>query len=149
MNYLDRFLSVCSIARSQLQLLGAVCLMVAWKVREHEPLPALRLVEYSDFNLTPADIMEWEVLLLSKLDWDMSSVIAIDFVEHIIQRVSGLPLGWNPEMIRRHSETLVAMCSAHHSFYAMAPSLLAASCVLATLRPLLEATDDNNQRLMP
>ena len=73
----------------------------------------------------------------------MSSVIAIDFVEHIIQRVSGLPLGWNPEMIRRHSETLVAMCSAHHSFYAMAPSLLAASCVLATLRPLLEATDDN------
>ena len=79
----------------------------------------------------------------------MSSVIAIDFVEHIIQRVSGLPLGWNPEMIRRHSETLVAMCSAHHSFYAMAPSLLAASCVLATLMPLLEATDDNNQRLMP
>ena len=57
MNYLDRFLSVCSIGRSQLQLLGAVCLMVAWKVREHEPLPALRLVEYSDFNLTPADIM--------------------------------------------------------------------------------------------
>ena len=57
MNYLDRFLSVCSIGRSQLQLLGAVCLMVAWKVREHEPLPALRLVEYSDYNLTPADIM--------------------------------------------------------------------------------------------
>ena len=57
MNYLDRFLSVCSIGRSQLQLLGAVCLMVAWKVREHEPLPAVRLVEYSDFNLTPADIM--------------------------------------------------------------------------------------------
>ena len=57
MNYLDRFLSVCSIGRSQLQLLGAVCLMVAWKVREHEPLPALRLVEYSDFNLTSADIM--------------------------------------------------------------------------------------------
>ena len=57
MNYLDRFLSVCPIGRSQLQLLGAVCLMVAWKVREHEPLPALRLVEYSDFNLTSADIM--------------------------------------------------------------------------------------------
>ena len=48
---------VSRINRSELQLLGAVCLMVAWKVREHEPLPALRLVEYSDFNLTPADIM--------------------------------------------------------------------------------------------
>ncbi len=57
MNYFDRFLSVCAIARSQLQLLGAVCLLVAWKVREHEPLPAMRLVEYSDYNLTLLDIM--------------------------------------------------------------------------------------------
>ncbi len=57
MNYFDRFLSLCAIARSQLQLLGAVCLLVAWKVREHEPLPAMRLVEYSDFNLTLMDIM--------------------------------------------------------------------------------------------
>jgi len=57
MNYLDRFLSVCRIGRSQLQLLGAVCLMVAWKVREHEPLPSVRLIEYSDYNLTLMDIM--------------------------------------------------------------------------------------------
>ena len=93
-------------------------------------------------------------MLLSKLDWDMSSVIASDFVEHIIQRVRQLPLGWNPELIRRHSETLVAMCSAHHSFYALAPSLVAAACVLTTLRPLLEATevqnpDPDTKRILP
>jgi hypothetical protein len=57
MNYLDRFLSVCAIEKSQLQLLGAVCLLVAWKVREHATLPATRLVEYSNFNLTLTDIM--------------------------------------------------------------------------------------------
>ena len=57
MNYFDRFLSVCAIGRSQLQLLGATCLMVAWKVREHEPIPAQRLVEYSDFNMTMVDLM--------------------------------------------------------------------------------------------
>jgi len=57
MNCFDRFLSRCAIGRSQLQLLGAVCLLVSWKVREHEPLPAARLVEYSDFNLTLLDIM--------------------------------------------------------------------------------------------
>jgi len=152
-NYLDRFLSICKIAQSQLQLLASVCLLVACKVRQHRPLPASKLVEYSDFNLDGLNIMEWEVLLLSKLDWDMSSVIASDFVEHIIQRVRLLPLGWNPELIRRHSETLVAMCSAHHSFYALAPSLVAAGCVLTTLRPLLEATEvqnpdpDTHQRL--
>lgn len=56
MNYLDRFLFVCPVSRSQLQLLGAVCLMVAWKVRQHQPLPAARLAEYSDFHLTLSDI---------------------------------------------------------------------------------------------
>lgn len=83
--------------------------------------------------------------MLSKLDWDMSAVIALDFVEHIIQRVRSLPLGWNSDVIRRHAETLVAMCSAHHTFYALAPSLIAAASVITTLRPLLEATED--QRL--
>lgn len=83
----------------------------------------------------------------------MSAVIALDFVEHIIQRVQELPLGWSVDMIRRHSETLVAMCAAHHSFYSLTPSLVAAACVLTTLRPLLEATQvqnfdpDTNQRL--
>ena len=57
MNYLDRFLGIVRITQSQLQLLGAVCLLVAWKVRQHEPLPAARLVEYSDFNLNLIDIM--------------------------------------------------------------------------------------------
>ncbi len=31
--------------------------MVASKVREHEPLPSVRLIEYSDFNLNLMDIM--------------------------------------------------------------------------------------------
>lgn len=136
MNYMDRFLCFVKIGQNQLQLLGSVCLLVACKVRQHTPLPALKLVEYSDFNLDLTDIMEWEVLLLSKLDWDMSAVIALDFVEHIIQRVQNL--GWNSDIIRSHSESLVAMCSANHSFYNLPPSLVASSCVLATLRPLLE-----------
>ncbi len=56
LNYLDRFLSICKIQQSQLQLLAAVCLLVACKVRQHQPLPANKLVEYSDFNLDPHNI---------------------------------------------------------------------------------------------
>ena len=74
----------------------------------------------------------------------MSSVIALDFVEHIIQRIRELPLGWNPEMIWRHSETLVSMCAANHTFYSQSPSQIAAASVLTTLRPLLEATEVQN-----
>ena len=57
MNYMDRFLSLVQIGQNQLQLLGSVCLLVACKVRQHTPLPALKLVEYSDFNLDLTDIM--------------------------------------------------------------------------------------------
>ncbi len=86
---------------------------------------------------------EWEVLLLSKLDWDMSSVIASDFIEHIVQRVRRL----HPDeldsasdaTVRQHSETLLTLCSAHHSFSSLNPSLVAAASVLTTVRPILEA----------
>ncbi len=82
---------------------------------------------------------EWEVLLLSKLDWDMSAVIASDFVEHIIQRVCRLrsPSSIDPSAVRSHSEALITMCSAHHSFSGLSPSLVAAACVLVTLSTVL------------
>nr|ADD38930.1 G1/S-specific cyclin-D3 [Lepeophtheirus salmonis] len=135
MNYLDRFLSVCTISKSQLQLLGAVCLLVSWKVREHRPLPASKLVEYSDFNLTLIDIMEWEVLLLSKLDWDMSAVIASDFLEHIVQRLTILDVSSNLVHIRQQAEARILLCSSHYEFSSINPSLIAIACVLASLEP--------------
>eukprot|EP00096_Caligus_rogercresseyi_P003705 TRINITY_DN1714_c1_g1_i1.p1 TRINITY_DN1714_c1_g1~~TRINITY_DN1714_c1_g1_i1.p1 ORF type:complete len:304 (-),score=75.17 TRINITY_DN1714_c1_g1_i1:260-1171(-) len=138
MNYLDRFLGVCSISKSQLQLLGAVCLLVSWKVREHRPLPAVKLVEYSDFNLTLMDIMEWEVLLLSKLDWDMSSVIASDFLEHIVQRLSLVinDGSISLENVRRDAEARILFCSSHHGFSSYNPSFIAIASVLGALQPL-------------
>lgn len=142
MNYMDRFLSICSIASSQLQLLGAVCLMVAWKVREHDPLPVQKLVEYSDSTLTLNDIMEWEVLLLSKLEWDVSAVIAFDFVEHIIQRLEKTVQLENLEGVRNCSEVLITMCSGYHSFSNMSPCLIATACVLTALRNGGEDTEN-------
>ena len=81
------------------------------------------------------------MLLLSKLDWDMSSVIASDFVEHILQRVRRLRLSpaFNIDVVRQNAETLLTMCSAHAAFSALSPSLVAAAAVLTTLRPILEA----------
>ena len=37
-------------------------------------------------------MQEWEFLLLTKLDWDLSAVIAPDYVEHILQRLVKLDL---------------------------------------------------------
>merc|ERR1711997_246917 len=139
-NYLDRFLSACKIARTQLQLVGAVCLLVSWKVRGHSPITAQRLIEYTDYTITLPDLLEWEFLLLSKLDWDLSAVIAPDFVEHILQRLLKLDLAWNIDITRKNTETLIYLCYSHFSLASYPPSLMAVSSILTTLRPTIESS---------
>merc|ERR1712117_513828 len=139
-NYLDRFLSSCKIARNQLQLVGAVCLLVSWKGREHSPITAQRLIEYTDFNISLDDLLEWEFLLLSKLDGDLSAVIAPDFVEHILQRLLKLALAWNIDITRKNAETLIYLCYSHFSLASFSPSLIAVSSILTTLRPTVESS---------
>lgn len=56
MNYLDRFLSICPIKKSQLQLLGTACLLVASKLREPRPVSAETLVYYTDNSITLQDL---------------------------------------------------------------------------------------------
>merc|ERR1712038_291931 len=139
-NYLDRFLSACKIARTQLQLLGAVCVLVSWKVRGHSPITAHRLREYTDFTVSLTDLLEWEFLLLSKLDWDLSAVIAPDFVEHILQRLLKLDLAWNIDITRKNTETLIYLCYSHFSLASFPPSLIAVSSIMTTLRPTIESS---------
>lgn len=56
MNYLDRFLSICPIRKSQLQLLGTACLLLASKLRETRPITAEILVFYTDNSITLDDL---------------------------------------------------------------------------------------------
>jgi len=138
-NYLDRFLSTCKISRNQLQLLGAVCLLVSWKVRAHSPITAQRLVEYTDYNVTVDNLLEWEFLLLSRLDWDLSAVIAPDFVEHILQRLLRLEMAWDIEVTRKNTDTLIYLCYSHFGISTFAPSLIAVSSIMTSLRPKIES----------
>jgi len=57
MNCMDRFLSVCPIKRSQLQLLGCVCLLLSSKLRQPESIPAKTLVELTDNCITVDDLL--------------------------------------------------------------------------------------------
>ncbi|CAH2063450.1 unnamed protein product, partial [Iphiclides podalirius] len=59
-SYLDRFLSICTVGKSQLQLLGTACLLLASKLREpgSRGLPAELLVFYTANSITLADLCE-------------------------------------------------------------------------------------------
>lgn len=55
-NILDRFLCQIQIHKSQLQLLGAVCILIASKIREPCPIPGKSLIIYTDYSITPEEI---------------------------------------------------------------------------------------------
>ncbi len=57
MNILDRFLAIVKIRKSQLQLLGSVCLFLASKLRQTLPLSAEKLILYTDRSITIDELM--------------------------------------------------------------------------------------------
>ncbi|KAL1116181.1 hypothetical protein AAG570_005676 [Ranatra chinensis] len=56
MNYMDRFLSLVHVSKCHLQLLGTVCLFIASKLKETEPLSANSLVYYTDRSVRLDDL---------------------------------------------------------------------------------------------
>ncbi|XP_034382471.1 G1/S-specific cyclin-D2b isoform X3 [Cyclopterus lumpus] len=108
-NYLDRFLAVMPMRKSYLQLLGAVCIFLASKLKDCRPLSAEKLCMYTDNSITPRELLDWELVVLGKLKWNMASVIPNDFIEHIIRR---LPLPKDKlAMVRKHTQTFIALCA--------------------------------------
>ena len=51
-NYLDRILSRLPIEKSQFQLVACVCIFLASKFKENQPLCAEKLVIYTDFSVS-------------------------------------------------------------------------------------------------
>ncbi|CAG9563571.1 unnamed protein product [Danaus chrysippus] len=111
-SYLDRFLSICMVGKSQLQLLGTACLLLASKLREPSSrgLPAELLVFYTANSITLSDLCSWELLVLSKLKWDVAGVTAHDFLPLLLSR---LPLRGqaDAEMVRRHAQTFISLAA--------------------------------------
>lgn len=56
-NYLDRFLAVMATRKTYLQLLGAVCLFLASKLKDCRPLSAERLCMFTDNSITARELL--------------------------------------------------------------------------------------------
>ncbi|XP_064489981.1 G1/S-specific cyclin-D3-like isoform X2 [Ornithodoros turicata] len=133
MNYLDRYLARTSVKKSQLQLLGAVCLLMASKMRQCRPITVESLVYYTDFSVTAEEVKAWEILVLSKLDWDMASILANDFVDHLI---CWLGVTRDMDTVRRHANTFISLCATEYKFVSYAPCLVATASVAAAIHGL-------------
>lgn len=54
--------------------------------------------------------------MLSKLKWDMSAVTPHDFFDHILRRLPVDTSAWDVGMIRRHTQTFIALCARGELF---------------------------------
>ncbi|XP_077090943.1 G1/S-specific cyclin-D2b [Siphateles boraxobius] len=127
MNYLDRFLAAVPTRKCFLQLLGAVCLFLASKLKACQPLSARKLCMYTDNSITSQQLLEWELVVLSKLKWNLAAITPLDFIEHILHK---LPFPEDRQtLIRKHAQTFIALCATDHSFTMYPPSMIATGCV--------------------
>ncbi|XP_054159568.1 G1/S-specific cyclin-D2-like [Oppia nitens] len=154
MNFLDRFLVSTDIRKSQLQLVGVVCLLIASKLRQCQTLEPHVLSYFTDYSVTVEEIIAWELLILRRIQWDVSSVVATDYLDHLFIRLPTIVSNNNntdntsshncyDSIIRRHSSTFIALCTTELQFSCLTPSLIAAASI-ATAVHGLESTNNNN-----
>ncbi|KAM9824252.1 G1/S-specific cyclin-D2-like [Neosynchiropus ocellatus] len=144
-NYMDRFLAVMPTRKSFLQLLGAVCMFLASKLKDSRPISAEKLCMYTDNSITPRELLDWELVVLGKLKWNMASVIPNDFIEHIIH---SLPLPKDKlAIVRKHTQTFIALCATDDRLAMNPPSMIASGSMGAAICGL--QLDHADPRLSP
>ncbi|XP_063677841.1 G1/S-specific cyclin-D3-like [Bolinopsis microptera] len=128
-NLLDRYLSKATVVspRDDLQVIGAVCLFLASKLRENQPLPVDRLCESGSFSYTSKQVRSWELRILNMLNWDTSAVLPHDLLDHFLHR---LPI---PDQVKSrvtyHARTLINMCCTEYMFLPHSSTMMATGCL--------------------
>jgi len=83
----DRFLSFVRTKRTQLQLLGAVGLLLASKMRQTYQIPAKHLIYYTQDLITLNELKTWELFVLTTLKWDLALITPVDYLDILIKRM--------------------------------------------------------------
>ncbi|XP_069798279.1 G1/S-specific cyclin-D3 isoform X11 [Narcine bancroftii] len=77
---------------------------------------------------------DWEIVVLGKLKWDLSVTTPNDFIEHILGKL--LFAADNLELIKKHSQTFIAMCATDFNFAMYPPSMIATGSIAAAIHGL-------------
>jgi hypothetical protein len=133
--YLDKVVLVTTVRKDQLQLVAAACMFVASKFKDTYPISAQNLVIYTDCSITVDQLLEWEMLLLDSLKWNICCIVPHDFIDQLLAR---LPLDADQRLsIRRHTVAFIELCTIDVEFGACPSSMIACGSVMAAANGLL------------
>jgi hypothetical protein len=141
-NLFDRVMCVLNgkIDKYHLQLVGIVCLFIASKLNSNEhSLDSVKLIEYTDHAFTLEELIEWEVLILQSLKWDIASVCPNDYLEYFLAQHLNLTQE-HLKILKKHSYAFTALCSTDYKFAFFPASMIASACFLTALDGLLSNT---------
>ncbi|KAL3053494.1 cyclin Dx [Trematomus bernacchii] len=141
---MDRFLSASLSLPVSPYCLAAGCILIASKLSECESVTADTLCAAAEYSFVPSNLREMERLILATLRWDTAAVTPQDFFPHFLASVEERRDGDSGDSekglllstLRRHSDTLAAMCACDSRFLGAPPSLVAAATLNCALRGL-------------
>ncbi|KAK7067142.1 G1/S-specific cyclin-E1 [Halocaridina rubra] len=145
-DYIDRYLTAShDVPKQQLQLIGITCLFIASKIEEIYP-PKLSDFSYvTDGACTDKEILEKELVILRKLNWDLSPVTSNCWLNTYLQVAQQLAQECKEDenscekhafIIPQYSPLtfvqvarLLDLCTLDMSSLNYSPSILAASAI--------------------
>ncbi|XP_033500398.1 cyclin Dx [Epinephelus lanceolatus] len=140
---MDRFLSASLSVPVSPYCLAAGCILIASKLTECDNITADTLCAAAEYSFQPSNLREMERVILATLRWDTAAVTPQDFLPHFLASVEERGDGDRRDSeegllptLRRHSDTLAAMCACDSRFLGAPPSLVAAASLNCALRGL-------------
>eukprot|EP00127_Corallochytrium_limacisporum_P007307 Clim_evm48s246 gene=Clim_evmTU48s246 len=130
----DRFLdAVCSLgSRPKLQLIMTACLLQASKMYEQTPMEVSFLCSMADNSFTVEDVVAWEQLVSTTLEWDLDDATHLFFAREAISitvRLFGEQLCQNNYMnIKQLRTDLDRKCSARAAYLTSVESVSTENC---------------------
>ncbi|XP_041823806.1 cyclin Dx [Melanotaenia boesemani] len=135
---MDRFLSVSLSVPVSLYCLAAGCILIASKLSECDTVTADTLCAAAEYSFQPSNLREMERVILATLQWDTAGVTPQDFLPHFLATLDERKDSEQGLLstLRRHSDTLAAMCICDIRFLGAPPSLVAAASLNCALQGL-------------
>lgn len=132
-NYTDRFLTMMSVLRGKLQLVGTTAMYIAAKYEEISPPDVEEFVYITDDTYTKKQVLRMEHLTLKVLNFRMNTPTINNFLTHYLRfmKVNGMNTSDKVEHMARYLAELTLLES--EIFLKFVPSQIAASAIYLSM----------------